>query len=162
MVHVSKEQINYYSLSDDIDNLSEIQDFKPMLKWWRGLCDGKAIPYKSDVDFKDLIGWHSNLILSEFTDHNQDYSFRIIGENIQKILGRNIKVGSHFSEIPHIEIKSRESHPSIMGTGKKISYYRGGSNIRNREFVNLSAMAFPLADKSGECSHLITFFKMQS
>ncbi len=159
MSQVSKEEINYYPLSEDIEELSEFQDFKPMIKWWRGLCDGKPIPYKDDVDFKDLIGWHSNLILSKFTDHNQDYNFRIIGENIQKILGSGIKTGSLFSELPHIETKSRENHPSIMGTGKKISYYRGGTNMRDRDFVNLSSMALPLANKSGECSHLITFFK---
>ncbi len=155
-------QFTYYNIEDDYEEVLKLKNFHEQCAWWRLLCKGRDIPYKDDIQFKDLLGWHADLMLSELADNDQDIKYIIIGENVKKILGPTIKQGSYTSDLKFITKEMRLENLRQISSGKTISFFKDDLPIEDREYIKVEALLFPFSDKNGKCSHFITFYKKLS
>ena len=158
MAYDKHSHFTYYNIEDDIEELLKLQGFNGQLNWWRSLCNGRLIPNRDDIQFRDLMGWHADIILSELTDGIQGYKIKIIGENVKKILGTSLQSGSYFSEVSNMKEKTRIRHQQLLSSGKIIAYFEDYLPIAHRDHVKIKSLALPFLDKDNKCSYLISFF----
>lgn len=159
MSDYSVEQFTYYSIEDDKDGILKLVTFQEQYTWWKSICKGHNIPYKQDIHFNELLGWHSDILLSKLIDNDQDVEYSIIGENVKRIFGENVKPGSYTSDIKNISKETRLKDLSIMSSGKIISHFKNHVPIEGQKYIEVETIRFPFSDQDGKCSHFVTFFK---
>lgn len=153
------ENFTYYSIEDGQEDILKLTNFQNQYTWWTGICRGDNIPYKHDIEFHDLRGWHSDILLSKLIDNNLDVEYRIIGENVKIIFGDDIKQGSFTSHIKNIPKETRLEDLRIMSSGRFISHFNSCVPIEGQQYIEVETLRLPFSDKDGKCSHFVTFFR---
>lgn len=130
---------------------------KQGLLYWESLCKGRTTPLRSDFDPMHIPGLLPNMILLGVVDGGQDFKYRVIGENIKSILFENY-TSLLMSSQPHVEpdgplmTQLREAVRTGRPVRSPIEYIGPHSDFRKLDEINL-----PLANESGQVTHLLIF-----
>lgn len=130
---------------------------KQALSYWESLCRGRATPLRSDFDPVHIPNLLPNVMLLDVIDNGQDFRYRVIGEAVRSMLFENY-TGRLLSSQPHVEADGplmRQLRQAVQ-TGRPvrnpIEYVGPHSDFRKLDEINL-----PLANESGQVTHLLVF-----
>lgn len=147
--------VSYFGTNDIVP---EKEEFKSIFGWWLKLRKSRQYPSISEVDFKDLKGWHSYLVLTKVRKDLQDLEFRIIGEGAYGLFGNEIKPGLRCSELTTNDEKLRQEHLDMILHEKPIHYFEGPMQQAERQHIHVKSLGLPFSDEKGRLSHFLTFY----
>lgn len=130
---------------------------KQGLSYWESLCRNRTTPLRSDFDPMHIPRLLPNMILFGVIDGGRDFQFRVIGENIRSMFFENY-TSRLLSSQPHVEPDGplmkqlREAVQTGRPVRSPIEYIGPQSEFRKLDEINL-----PLANESGQVTHLLIF-----
>ncbi|MBK5911230.1 hypothetical protein CCR85_06950 [Rhodothalassium salexigens] len=157
----------YYALDDPMADL-EVQPAS--LAWWRGLCRRCDRPTRRDLDFAELRGWHSRLMLCEVLADASDMVTRIVGEEVKDLFTGQVEPkphlrfdrGTRLGTIIDVSPERQRAHVRRIVDTPAIAVTQGWLELLNGRQVGLFALDYPLFAAAGENRYVITFFEVQA
>lgn len=144
-----------YHYFEPFEDAPELRPFDSLVKLWRSKCQGRRVPAWSDFDFTDFIGWHSRIAIYDVWLDPFDYKVRLSGERFNQIVGRNMK-GVTRKVMLEMTIEDTVSDAFYEKAANELLFaYTQGTNIVNRQHVDVEYLQLPLANDGKHATHSI-------
>jgi len=144
-----------YHYFDPFEDAPELQPFEQLISVWREKCQGRRVPAWSDFDFSDFLGWHSRIAIYDVSHDPFDYMVRLSGEQYNQIAGRNMK-GMTRRGLLDITIEDEVSDKLYERASRELLFaFTKGTNIVDRQHINVEYLLLPLSDTEGLGTHSI-------
>ncbi|WP_374764180.1 PAS domain-containing protein [Yunchengibacter salinarum] len=132
--------------------------FQPVLAWWKHLRGDRQMPYREDMRFRDLRGWHSSVLLSEVTECATDCTCRLAGEDVRTAFCGRIRPGTRYSSLDFLPDETRKDHIAALVEDGVLGHGVGQVTMGEGRTVPLDVLDLPLADKAGRAAFILAFF----
>ncbi|TNE63476.1 MAG: hypothetical protein EP335_09380 [Alphaproteobacteria bacterium] len=137
--------------------LPDLPPFTGMLDLYERKRGQNAVMKRSELDFRDLRGWHGLFALYEFDAALDGGYCRLMGEEYRGFFGDAMKQGMRFMDVEDTVRADLLHYLRGLLRAPAAGYFTGHMSYRGREHVAVSVLDLPAADAEGRVRYLLSF-----
>lgn len=130
--------------------------FEDLVRLWRKKRGDRPVPAWCDFDYRDFVGWHGRIVVSEISYDPFDYRFRLFGEEVAKRLKVDYtgKTGSELVDCGH-ETAEDMAFYEMASRKMLITRVSGELYWLGRPHISATFAEFPLSDTGELTTHFL-------
>ncbi|GAB4362085.1 MAG: hypothetical protein Kow00114_17090 [Kiloniellaceae bacterium] len=130
-------------------------ELAPVAALWQARRRGGSLPRWQDFDFKDFVGWHRNIALSEIAASDANPRFRLCGSGVVELLGGDL-TGRKLSDMfPRVDADGVLAHFAAIREERVIGFLESNIPVPGREHRHFKALELPLEDEAGAVGRIL-------
>lgn len=129
-----------------------------LVRLWQDKRGDRVVPSWSDFDFCDFMGWHSRISLYENHYDPFDYHCRLSGTKVDRVFDRPM-TGAKGWELAGMRVEYAVTMEFQRMTCSQMLIARrsGPVNLKGREHLQATFIAFPLSKEGPRATHTLEF-----